>query len=37
MRGEMSWILENNKMMNRAARMLGGKIYKTYRMYEMKT
>jgi hypothetical protein len=34
-RGEMSWILENNDMMNRAARMLGGRIYKTYRMYEM--
>ncbi len=34
--GEMSWILENNKMMNRSAQMLGGKIYKTYRMYEMK-
>jgi len=31
----MSWILENNDMMNRAARMLGGRIYKTYRMYEM--
>jgi GNAT superfamily N-acetyltransferase len=36
-RGEMSWILETNVMMNRAAEMLGGKIYKTYRMYEMKT
>jgi len=35
-RGEMSWILETNVMMNRAAEMLGGKIYKTYRMYEMK-
>jgi GNAT superfamily N-acetyltransferase len=35
-RGEMSWILENNVMMNRSAEMLGGKIYKTYRMYEMK-
>jgi hypothetical protein len=35
-RGEMSWILENNVMMNRTAQMLGGKIYKTYRMYEMK-
>lgn len=34
--GEMSWILETNKMMNRAARMLTGKIYKTYRLYEMK-
>lgn len=35
-RGEMSWILENNTMMNRAAKMLGGQIYKTYRMYQMK-
>jgi len=35
-RGEMSWILETNDMMNKAARMLTGKIYKTYRIYEMK-
>lgn len=35
-KGEMSWILENNTMMNRSARMLGGKVYKTYRIYEMK-
>ena len=35
-RGEMSWILENNTMMNRAAKMLGAHVYKTYRMYEMK-
>jgi len=32
--GEMSWILESNAMMNRAAKMLGGKIYKTYRIYQ---
>jgi GNAT superfamily N-acetyltransferase len=32
--GEMSWILENNEMMNRVAQMLGGNIYKTYRMYQ---
>jgi GNAT superfamily N-acetyltransferase len=31
---EMSWILENNVMMNRSIRMLGGEVYKTYRMYE---
>jgi len=31
---EMSWILENNEMMNRSIQMLGGKVYKTYRMYE---
>jgi hypothetical protein len=34
-RGEMSWILETNTMMNRTAEMLGGKVYKTYRMYQM--
>jgi GNAT superfamily N-acetyltransferase len=33
---EMSWILENNEMMNRSIKMLGGKVYKTYRMYEKK-
>lgn len=33
-RAEMSWILENNEPMNRAIRMLGGRVYKTYRMYE---
>jgi GNAT superfamily N-acetyltransferase len=31
---EMSWILESNDMMNRAIRMLGGEVYKTYRMYQ---
>ncbi len=31
--GEMSWILETNTMMNRAAEMMGGKRYKTYRMF----
>ena len=31
---EMSWVLENNDMMNRAVRMLGGRLYKTYRIYE---
>lgn len=31
---EMSWILETNTMMNRAIRFLGGKVYKTYRIYE---
>jgi hypothetical protein len=34
--GEMSWVLETNTMMNRAAEMLGGKRSKTYRIYEMK-
>lgn len=33
---EMSWVLENNTPMNRAAKMLGGTVYKTYRLYEIK-
>ena len=33
-RCEMSWILETNDMMNRIIERLGGKIYKTYRIYE---
>jgi len=32
--GEMSWVLENNTLMNRSAELLGGKRYKTYRIYE---
>ena len=32
--GEMSWVLENNLMMNRAAEMIGGRLAKTYRIYE---
>ena len=32
--GEMSWIVESNRPMNRAIQFLGGEIYKTYRMYE---
>ncbi len=32
--GEASWILEDNVMMNRAAEMMQGKIYKRYRVYE---
>ena len=34
---EMSWILENNEMINRTSQLLGGKIYKTYRMYQKST
>ena len=34
--GEMSWVLENNVMMNRSAELIGGKISKVYRMYEKK-
>lgn len=33
--GEMSWILEDNAMMLRAAENMGGKPYKRYRMYGM--
>jgi hypothetical protein len=33
--GEMSWVLENNVMMNRAAELIGGRRSKTYRIYEM--
>jgi len=32
--GEMSWILENNMMMNRDIQALGGQVYKTYRVYQ---
>jgi GNAT superfamily N-acetyltransferase len=31
---EMSWILENNVMMNRGCQMMGGEVYKIYRVYE---
>jgi GNAT superfamily N-acetyltransferase len=34
-RAEMSWILENNVMMNRLIQMMGGKVYKTYRVYDL--
>lgn len=33
--GEMSWILENNEMMNRLIRFIGGTVYKTYRIYDL--
>jgi hypothetical protein len=32
---ELSWILEDNVLMNRAAQTLGAKHYKTYRVYEI--
>jgi len=32
--GEAGWVLEDNVMMNRAAEMLNGERYKTYRLYE---
>lgn len=31
---EMSWILEDNKLMNRSLMAMGAKRYKTYRIYE---
>jgi hypothetical protein len=31
---EMSWVLEDNKLMNRSIEAFGGKRYKTYRIYE---
>jgi GNAT superfamily N-acetyltransferase len=31
---EMSWILENNVLMNRSLEAMGAKRYKTYRIYE---
>ncbi|MCR4439049.1 MAG: N-acetyltransferase [bacterium] len=34
--GEFSWVLENNVMMRRTAEMMGGRIYKTYRIYDYK-
>jgi GNAT superfamily N-acetyltransferase len=33
-KAEMSWILDNNQPMNAAIEMLGGELYKTYRMYQ---
>lgn len=32
--GEMSWVLEDNTLMQRSIEALGGKRYKTYRIYE---
>lgn len=33
-KAEMSWTLETNTMVNRAVAIIGGELYKTYRMYE---
>ena len=33
-RGELSWILEDNRLMNRAIETMGAKIYKRYRLYD---
>jgi hypothetical protein len=35
LRAECSWILENNVLMSRGIESMGGKQYKTYRIYEM--
>lgn len=34
--GEMSWVLEDNYMMNRIAEVWGAKLYKKYRIWEKK-
>ena len=34
LRGEASWILENNEMMNRAMAHINGKVYRKYRLYD---
>ena len=33
---EMSWVLEDNTLMNRALKLLGAKLYKKYRIYEIR-
>jgi GNAT superfamily N-acetyltransferase len=33
-RAEMSWILEDNVLMQRGCERMGGKLYKKYRIYE---
>jgi GNAT superfamily N-acetyltransferase len=35
-RAEMSWILEDNVLMQRGCELMGGKLYKKYRLYEKK-
>jgi len=36
LKGEASWILEDNAMMNRGAQVMNGEVYKKYRVYEIK-
>lgn len=36
MKGEASWILEDNEMMNRGAIAMNGELYKKYRIYDKK-
>lgn len=33
--GEASWILEDNEMMNRAAALMNGELYRKYRIYDL--
>lgn len=33
-RGELSWTLEDNEKINNGIRLMGGELYKTYRIYE---
>ncbi len=33
--GEMSWILEDNAPMNAAAQLMGARVYKTWRIYDL--
>ena len=32
--GELSWTLEDNAPVNTGIKLMGGKVYKTYRLYE---
>jgi GNAT superfamily N-acetyltransferase len=36
-RGEIGWTLDDNELVNRAIETMGGKRYKTYRMFEKRT
>ena len=33
-RAEMSWVLEDNTLMQKGCELMGGKLYKKYRLYE---
>lgn len=35
-RAEMSWVLEDNTLMQKGCELMGGKLYKKYRLYEKK-
>ena len=35
LKGEASWILEDNEMMTRGAEVMNGEVYKKYRIYEI--